>query len=188
MAILEKETNNYFKIEFDECMVKGSDVYVMYSTYLTSADRDKEKERRPKLSAFLNNVQQRITELNEELLSAAAEMGKTPEELVGADGMIPDAYPDLKAKQEELLALSDIPTAVYDRFYVRGDEQHTEIKYSVSKEVLTGYGFEETWITDPIRLNVQAVVHCGEYYGETINQEFYYNRLKQRMSENIIDC
>ena len=53
MAIVEKSTNNYYKIDFDNCMIKGLSVIVAFSTYLSTEDRNKEKERRPLITASL---------------------------------------------------------------------------------------------------------------------------------------
>ena len=188
MAILEKSTNNYYKIDFDECMIKGTSVIVAFSTYQTTEDREKEKARRPLFNEFLTTVQQRLTTLYNELISGCEALGKSAEEIVGEDGVILEAYPELKAKQAEMNALEAMPQAVFERFYQYGDNIFPQIKYSVSKELLEGYGFNESWITDPIRLTTKAQIYCGEYNGERISYEFYYNRLKERMNDSIEDC
>lgn len=188
MAILERSTNNYYKIDFDECMIKGNSVIVAFSTYHTTEDREKEKERRPLLSGFLTNVQQRLTALYDELISGCGAFGKSPEEIVDSDGVILEEYPELKAKQAEMNALDAMPQAVFERFYRYGDGILPQIEYSVSKELLEGYGFDEIWITDPIRLTTKAQIYCGEYNGEAIGFELYYNRLKERMNDSIEDC
>jgi hypothetical protein len=105
MAILEKSTDNYYKIDFDECMVKGTAVIVAFSTYKTTADREKEKARRPLLNEFLNRVQQRLTNLYGELVSGCEALGKTPQEITDSEGVILDGYPELKAKQAEMNSL-----------------------------------------------------------------------------------
>lgn len=188
MAILEKSTNNYYKIDFDECMIKGTSVIVAFSTYQTTEDREKEKARRPQLSEFLSNVQQRQTNLYNELISGCEALGKTPQEIVDSNGVILEAYTELKAKQAEMNNLECMPQAVFERFYQYGDNILPQIQYSVSKELLEGYGYNESWITDPIRLTTKAQIYCGEYSGETIGYEFYYNKLKERMNDSIEDC
>jgi hypothetical protein len=188
MAILDKETSNYYKIEFDECMIRCLSVYAVYSLYREPSDRLKEKERRPRITEFLNAVQQRIAQLNEELTAAVTELGLTPEDIVDADGYVKEEYPDLRVKQKELLALTPMPQRVFERCYMYGDQAHADIEYSASKEALTSYGYDETWVADPIRLTGKASVYCGEYNGEDITQEFYYSRLKTVMNDNIEDC
>lgn len=188
MAILEKSTDNYYKIDFDECMVKGTAVIVAFSTYKTTADREKEKARRPLLNKFLNKVQQRLTTLYSELVSECEALGKTPQEITDSEGVILDLYPELKAKQAEMNSLASMPQAVFERFCRYGDNALTEIEYTVSKEVLEVYGFDESWITDPIRLTTKAQIYCGEYEGEAIGYEFYYGKLKERMNDSIEDC
>ena len=48
-------------------------------------------------------------------------------------------------------------------------------------------GFNEEWITDPILLDGGAEVYAGEYNGESITHEFFYERLKAVMGETV-DC
>ncbi|NCA68470.1 MAG: hypothetical protein EOM87_10490 [Clostridia bacterium] len=188
MAILERSTNNYYKIDFDECMIKGTSIIVAFSTYKTTEDREKEKARRPFLNEFLNNVQQRLTTLYNELISGCEALGKNPEEIIDSNGVILEAYPELRAKQAEMNALESMQQAVFVRFYQYGDNILPQIEYSVSKKLLEGYGYNESWITDPIRLTTKAQIYCGEYNGETIGYEFYYNKLKERMNDSIEDC
>lgn len=188
MAILEKSTSNYYKIEFDECMIKGTAVIVSFSTYQTLEEREKEKLRRPLLNAFLSKVQQRLTVLHNELIEGCKALGNQPQEIVGEDGIIRDEYPELKAKQAEMNSLEPMPLAVFERFYQYGDAIFPEIEYTVSKELLVGYGYDENWIKEPIRLTTKAQLYCGEYNGETISHSLYYNRLKERMNDSIEDC
>jgi len=189
MAILERGTNNYYKVEFDECMVKGTSVIVAFSTYQTIEDRENEKSRKPLLTAFLGKIQQRIATLYDELFAAATELGKAPEEMIDSEGKIYEAlYPELRTKQDEMNSLEAMPQKIIEKFYQYGDHVLPEIDYEVSKSVLEGYGFDESWITNPIRLTTKAQIYCGEYQGEDITHEFYYNRLKTRMNNNIEDC
>jgi hypothetical protein len=188
MAILEKSTSNYYKIEFDECMIKGTAVIVSFSTYQSLGEREKEKSCRPLLNEFLSKIQQRLTVLHNELITACEALGKQPQEIVGEDGIISDEYPDLKAKQMEMNSLEPMPLAVFERFYQYGDVIFPEIDYTVSKELLEGYGYDENWIKEPIRLTTKAQIYCGEYNGEPISHSLYYNRLKERMNDSIKDC
>jgi hypothetical protein len=190
MAILMNETNNYYKIEFDTCKIMGLSVYVTVSVYQTPEDREKEKVRRPLLSGFLTKLQQRITALNDGLLAKVAEMGVQPQDITDENGMIlADTYPEMRAQQDELIALQAMPQQIYDNAYRYGVSTPAPIEYFISNETLVAdYGFDETWVTDPIMLSQQAEVYCGEYDGEAITMEFYYNRLKTVMVGATEDC
>ncbi|MGI6522820.1 MAG: hypothetical protein ACOX2Y_02945 [Christensenellales bacterium] len=43
MALREKATNHYYKINFDLCAVRGLKVFVNFSVYNSTEERDKEK-------------------------------------------------------------------------------------------------------------------------------------------------
>src|SRR5574344_1973359 len=88
MAIVEKSTNNYYKIDFDNCMIKGLSVIVAFSTYLSTEDRNKEKERRPLITAFLNAVQQTVGTKYEQLMGMVAEYGISAESDIDGGGVI----------------------------------------------------------------------------------------------------
>lgn len=190
MAILMNETNNYYKIEFDECKIMGLSVYVAFSIYQTADDREKEKVRRPLLTEFLTKVQQRITALNDGLLAKVEEMGVHPQDITDENGMIlADQYPEMRAQQEELISLQAIPQSVYENAYRYGDAVPAPLEYTVAKaELIDKYGFDEVWVNDPIMLSTKAEVYCGEYGGEAITMEFYYNRLKAVMVGATEDC
>lgn len=189
MAILEKTTNNYYKIDFDNCMIKGLSVIVAFATYLTAADREKEKVRRPLLTAFINAIQQEIGEKYNLLMAKVKELGISSETDVDEQGLIkPSVNAELRNLQIEISNLSAMPDQVYEHSYRYGTEEPQEIVWHYGKEELSQYGFDEVWITDPIRLTAMAQIYCDEYNGEDITHEFYYNRLKTRMNESVEDC
>jgi hypothetical protein len=190
MAILMNETNNYYKIEFDECKIMGLSVYVVFSVYQTAEDREKEKVRRPLLTDFLTKVQQRITALNDGLLAKVEEMGVQPQDITDENGMIlAEQYPEMRARQDELIKLQSIPQSVYENSYRYGDAVPAPLEYTISKEELVEkYGYDEVWTTDPIILSQKAEIYCGEYKGEEISMEFYYERLKAVMVGETEDC
>jgi hypothetical protein len=141
------------------------------------------------LTEFLNKAQERLSQLDAELNAAVVRLGLAPKDITDEDGFIREAeYPELRAKQDELIALTPIPRQVFERFYLYGEQEVKGIEYTIPKEVLDGYGYDETWLTDPVRLSMKAQLYCGEYNGEPITNDFYYNRLKPYMSENIEDC
>lgn len=189
MAILEKSTNNYYKIDFDNCMIKGLSVIVAFSTYLSTEDRNKEKERRPLITAFLNAVQQTVGPKYEQLMGMVAEYGISAESDIDEAGLIKESVnAEARALQIEIDNLSNMPNQIYEHCYRYGDNEPAEINWVVSKEKLMEYGFDVEWIKDPIRLSAVAQIYCDEYAGEPITHEFYYNRLKTRMSQEVEDC
>ena len=48
-------------------------------------------------------------------------------------------------------------------------------------------GFEEEWITSPVMLDGGGEVLAGDYDGEPMTYEFFYERLKTVMGETE-DC
>jgi hypothetical protein len=190
MAILEKSTNNYYKIDFDNCMIKGLSVIVAYAVYLSDQDRLNEKERRPLITAFINAVNQEAGTKYEQLISKVNELGISAETDVDENGIIKEEVnAELRALQIEISDLSSMPNQIFEQCYRYGDAVPPEVNYFIDKQVLVEkYGLDETWITDPIKLTAVAQVYCDEYNGGAITQEFYYNRLKTRMSDNIQDC
>jgi hypothetical protein len=181
MAVLEKQTGNYYKVDFDECLIKGTGVYAAYAVYKDESERLKEKEREPKIKAFVTALHDRITALNSEILTAVEAMGKEPQDIVDDKGVILSSYPELRSKQKEILALSPVAMRVFERCYTYGDEVREE--YIPDTALLSAYGYDNAWLESPIRLTAKALIYCGEYEGEQINQAFYYNRLKERRGE-----
>ena len=169
-------------------MIKGLSVYVTYSTYKATAEREKEKVRRPQLTDFINNIQKRLSQLDYELNQAVADLALEPKDITDDNGLIREAeYPELRAKQDELMALSPISQEIFRRFYLYGGAEIEPYEYTVTKEVMDAFGFDEAWIKDPILLSMKDQIYCGDYGGEPITQEFYYNRLKAKMGETE-DC
>lgn len=188
MAVLEKETNNYFKIEFEDCMVKGNSVIVAFSTYVTDEERNKEKQRRPLFTLFFNNLQTLINSLQNEIIFSVENLKKSPEEILDSMGKIRrEAYPELRAKQDTIIELEQMHNSIFERCYVYGNIEHSPLEEMENKEILIGLGYDENWLKEPIRLTTRAQVYCGEYSGEKIAHAFYYNRLKTKMSDNVED-
>lgn len=189
MAILEKETNNYYKIDFDNCMIKGLSVIVSFAVYLTTEEREKEKTRKQPITDFINRVQQTAGEKYNSLIEQVNILGISAETDLDENGLIKAEVNEvLRALQIEINNLSSMPNQIFEHCYRYGDNIPQDIVWHTSVEDLESYGFEEEWITDPIRLSAMAQIYCDEYNGEEITYDFYYNRLKTRMNDNIEDC
>lgn len=191
MAILEHETNNYYKIEFNDCMIKGRDVIVNFSVYKSPQDREKEKARQPFITEFVSRLQQEATSLYSEIFTGIGALGRSPTDILSEteDNKIDrERFPELRAIQDKMNGMEDIMRSFFERCYKYGDRETELMEYIIPKQELEDYGFNEIWITDPVYLTNKAEIYCGEYEGEEITHEFYYNRLKTVMNENIEDC
>jgi hypothetical protein len=189
MAILENETSNYYKILFDECKIEGMSVMVAFEAYKSAAEREKEKQREGLWALFFDKVEVKIGELYNGLINRVQSEGLNPLEILSQteenkiDGL---RFPELRQKQEELHGLEQAADSVRDAFYIYAYESPRAISGSVTQR-LTPYGFDEAWVSDPVVLASKAEVYCGEYEGEPLTNEFYYNKLKKKMSLNITD-
>jgi len=191
MAVLEKETNQYYKINFDRCAVRGLTVFVNFSAYLTTAEREKEKEREGKWSQFFRKLRENLQAQQDGLFAAIEAAGFTPEQVLSAteENKIDAAkYPDIRELQERWNALEPYEHLIGDSLYKIGDKEMRciEMNEDIAKQ-LAELGFEDEWILDPIRITAGAEVEVGDYKGEPISQEFYYERLKTVMGETE-DC
>jgi hypothetical protein len=82
MALLEKVTNHYYKIDFDRCAVRGLKVFVTYSIYKDTAEREKEKERQSKWAEFFQKLRERLQSKYDTLLQSISDEGLTPEQVL----------------------------------------------------------------------------------------------------------
>lgn len=191
MALLEKVTNHYYKIDFDRCAVRGLKVFVNYSIYKDTSEREKEKERQDKWTEFFQKSRERLQSQYDTLLESISTEGLTTEQVLSEseEGMIDSAkYPELREQQNKLLELEPFEQAIGDRlFKYRDIEKGTLIISNTIKEQLESLGFEQEWIDSPILLDGGGEVYTGDYNGEPITYEFFYERLKTVMGETE-DC
>ena len=187
MALLEKITNNYYKIDFDLCAVRGLKVFVAYSIYKDTAERENEKERQSKWAEFFQKLRERLQSKYDTLLQSISNEGLTPEQIL--EGMIDSAkYPELREMQNKLLELEPFEQAIGDRLFKYKDiEKESLIIPDEVKAELEELGFEQAWIDLPILLDGGGEVLAGDYNGEPITYELFYERLKSVMGETE-DC
>ena len=191
MAVLEKATNNYFKIDFDNCSVRGLKVFVKFFAYADAAEREKEKAREGKIAEFFRKLRENLQTQRDNLFMQIEAAGFTPEQVLSpAEENKIDAakFPALRELQERWNALEPYERRIGDSLYRYGNSEPP--CFEASEEImqqLTELGFEEEWITDPIHITAGAEVCAGDYGGEPISQEFYYGRLKTVMGETD-DC
>lgn len=191
MAVLEKATNNYYKINFDRCAVRGLKVFVNFSVYNSTEEREKEKERQGKWTEFFQKLRGNLQSQYDALIKGIDAEGLTSEQVLSEseEGMIDsEKYPELRAMQNKLLILEPFEQEIEDRLYkYRDDEKESLIITDNVRKELESLGFEEEWIISPVLLDGGGEVYAGDYDGEPITYEFFYERLKSVMGETE-DC
>ncbi len=189
MAIKIEETNNYYKVEFDECKIMGLSVYVVFSVYCSPDEREKEKLMRPRYIEFFNKAQAEINRNYQALLDGVSKTGKTAEEIVDEDGLVLAEYAELRKLQDRVNNLNQTLMSIDQHLYKYGEGQLPEVEFIVPSAELTGeFGFDEQWTNSPVALSKKAEIYCGEYDGEAISHEFYYDRFKGVLVGTQVDC
>ena len=90
--------------------------------------------------------------------------------------------------QNKLLSLEPFEQEIGDRLFKdRYDEKESLIITDDVKKELKALGFDEEWVISPVLLDGGGEVYTGDYDGEPITYEFFYERLKSVMGETE-DC
>ena len=191
MALREIETNNYYRIDFDNCAVRGLKVFVRFGAYKGAAEREKERAREGKWAEFFQKLRENLSAQYNALLAAVEAAGLTPEQVLSQteeNKIDAEKYPALRTMQDELNALEPFEIGIGERLYRYGD--HEKPMLTIPSEVgeqLAALGFDEDWIVSPILLDGGAEVNTGAYNGEPITHELFYERLKAVMGDTE-DC
>lgn len=187
MALLEKSTNNYYKIDFDRSAVRGLKVFVNYNIYKDISERQKEKERQGKWTEFFQKLREKLQSQYDTLLQSISNEGLETEQVLSEneEGMIDSAkYPNLRELQNKLLELQPFEQMIGDRLFKYKDiEKETLVIPDDVREEIEALGFQREWTDSPILLDGGGEVYTGDYYGEPITYEFFYERLKTVMGE-----
>ena len=120
MALLEKSTNNYYKIDFDRSAVRGLKVFVNYNIYKDISEREKEKERQGKWAEFFQNLRKKLQSQYDTLLQSISNEGLEIEQVlsVSEEGMIDSTkYPKLRKLQNKFLELQPFEQMIGDRLF-----------------------------------------------------------------------
>ncbi|MDI9486831.1 MAG: hypothetical protein QM214_02830 [Bacillota bacterium] len=191
MAILEKATNHYYKINYDRCAVRGLKVFVNFSVYNSTEEREKEKERQGKWTEFFQRLRGNLQSQYDALIKAIDAEGLTSEQVLSEseEGMIDSTkYAELRTMQNNLLSLEPFEQEIGDRLFKdRYDEKESLIITDDVKKELKALGFDEEWVISPVLLDGGGEVYTGDYRDEPITYEFFYERLKSVMGETV-DC
>lgn len=185
MAILDTD-KTYVKLIFDECMIKGRDVYVSFMTYATKEDRDREKAQYERVQNFLNNLRDKYRNLQEEVQNFISGITDINAMSVAESAMFQSVYePKIKLAQNYMNQEQNF----LDNLIVSASAENiSTFQYIISKQELESLGFEEEWILNPIKHLGYTTIYAGEFNGEEINEKFYYTRLKPLMNDAVIDC
>src|SRR5690554_3838166 len=126
MALREKATNHYYKINFDLCAVRGLKVFVNFSVYNSTEERDKEKERQGKWTEFFQRLRENLQSQYDALIKAIDTKGLTPEQVLSQteEGMIDSAkHSELRIMQNKLLNLEPFEQEIGDRLFKYSDDE-----------------------------------------------------------------
>jgi hypothetical protein len=189
MALRERATNYYYRINFDACKVAGLKVFVSFHAYKSAEEREKEKDREPQWAEFFRKLRENLHSQYTALLTAVETAGLTPADITDENGLIDLAkHPELRIMQDGMNELEPFERGIGERLFKYGDDKKSAlvVNESVGGQ-LESLGFDDSWILEPILLDGGAEVYAGEYNSEPITHEFYYNRLKAVMNETE-DC
>ncbi len=64
MAVIERNTNNYIKVDEKKSFIQNNMIFVAHTIYATSMDRQREKEREEAFKMFDTNAQHMIERLS----------------------------------------------------------------------------------------------------------------------------
>lgn len=163
MAILENETQNYYRIEVKHSFVQNNMVYANIIVYATENDRNREKERLPEFEAFDQNSRNMLAALNRNEQNA-----------------------------EICEEFAKVVTLISRMRYVKGESkgETEDLKFTLNSSIsslITDCGFKNEWISSPIRIIAAKIINCGEYNGEELTEKYIYDKLKSKMSSNVVN-
>lgn len=179
MAVIDLD-GSYLKVLYDECMVKGDNIYVTFITYPTEADRLREKNTDAAYNAFVGKIWDKIRSYQTEINSMIKEYEETQSEELGHQ--INDK---IKERDKYINQWNNIN----NNRILPIDKEPEFINY-ISDDELAEFGFDKSWIENPIRTNGVVQTLAGNYQTMTraaINTSFYYDRLKSIMNEGVKD-
>lgn len=195
MAILDTKTKYYYKIDFDECFIKGEYIIPNFEIYKSEEERIKEKERAPKINDALLKMR-KDSDYYYKLMMAVmskydlADMSLYLEE----DGMTikREEYPEAYEFQRKHFIIENLFQILVQPVYFKRTETYpAELRKFSDSEYATmeEYGIKKEWLDDYIKIIDKASTTVGRYSeNDNINIEYYYNKLKPVMVNEIIDC
>ena len=189
MALKETATNHYYMINFDSCKVAGHKVFVNFCAYKSTAERTKEQEREPRWAEFFQKIRENLHSQYTAITEGVETAGLNPQDIADENGLIDMIkHTELRILQDKMNELEPFECGIGERLFKYGDDEKPALVITeLVGEQLEALGFDDSWILEPVLLDGGAEVYAGEYNGEPITHEFYYNRLKAVMGETE-DC
>lgn len=159
MAILENGTSNYFKVNLDDSFVQKNMVFASITIYLSEKDRQIEKLRSQKFDAFDANCSTLLQQLSSD-----------------------ERYSDL------YMSFARSVKDIKDNRYSNGKINFLHAAFNDDVEqLLDQCGYRTEWVSQPIHIVSKLLVNCGKSDAEPLTSEYIYNKLKAKMSSDILD-
>lgn len=159
MAILEKGTNNYFKVNPEQSFVQNNMLFVNFTVYGSEIDRINEKQRLEEFNAFDANCKRLLEEWS-----------------------VNEQYADLCKD------FSQAAETIKDKRYINGIPAFSDCELSEEiARLLTDCGYRSEWIDQPIHIVSKRIVNCGIWKEEPLTSQYVYDKLKAKMSRDILD-
>lgn len=158
MAIIDKNTNEYYKIIQHECYANIDGLYLSVAMYDSEAERIKEKNRENLILEYINNMI-----VLEESIPNIEEIG--------------DHHPILIYYH-----LFD-RTIVPKNNQILGLDGFTEDQVREAEK----YGFDRKWFIDPVIIGSKFIIRVKDYDGDSFDLESLYGHLKNRFNGSYIN-
>ncbi len=188
MAIKEQSTGQYIKVLFNECKVVGLSVYASYRTYKDTSEREKEKSRESDVGQFLINLRAKISERDTAITNECESYGiNRYDRNENGESLPNDVFDRLLIEGEKVSRLMLFEREFIELFYGYSEEIKETTYTEEELNYLETLGYNKEWVADSVKLLSKVEAYCGEYNGETICHEFYYNKLKENFDTEIVD-
>jgi len=134
-----------FSINEAQSLIRGGQVYVSVTEFLTVEDRQRHTSRHPIMHLMAASVHEAIAQ----------------------DATLMDKlYPLVN----RILLQEQMPSSLPEF------------------EPLVPFGFDPTWVTDPVRIVGEQLVLAGEFEPQPITREFFRNQLQCALGHELCDC
>ena len=182
MAILDID-KSYIKIDYTHSGVIGGLIQVSFATYISQAERDKEKQREEKISQFLNNIYTSISELQNDAYNNWGQLSQEEIEKI--------KLTDVFIQWENKITNYQNTYSTFGEYAYKVVGEKPNYKLFLTEKELETLGFDLIWFTDPVIHNGFTTINCGEYDNinrPELNLEFFYNKLKEYMNPEVLDA
>lgn len=159
MAILEYETQNYYRVDFERSFIQNSMVFASIVIYASETDRQIEKSRAAEFQAFDENSKNKLLSL-----SGSEQNADICEKFAKA-----------------------VDSVIRMRYLKNGSGTSAFMCDAETISLLSDCGFKQEWINQPIHITATKIVNCGLHTGEAFTAEYIYDKLKSKMSSNVVN-